>query len=234
MSFDRYSMIEKELNDYLSKHPEMEAKFKSDWFTDTKHTFITWLMSVLDNLQISLSPDQWWISKSRDIKKYRHKLENEFTRNLIWGWITFNPATATIWLKADIWKYDFSENWKFVRWRNVWPWVQYNTATWILAVTLSASVETSRQYNYKWVITSRLDDIKTWKYVGLQAWTSNVWWELAWQFAWAWVAALETIWKQDPKQWIEQMTRQYRDVSSWIFYLHTNIYPKHIQNKDSL
>lgn len=234
MSFDRYSMIEKELNDYLSKHPEMEAKFKSDWFTDTKHTFITWLMSVFDNLQISLSPDQWWISKSRDIKKYRHKLENEFTRNLIWGWITFNPATATIWLKADIWKYDFSENWKFVRWRNVWPWVQYNTATWILAVTLSASVETSRQYNYKWVITSRLDDIKTWKYVGLQAWTSNVWWELAWQFAWAWVAALEAIWKQDPKQWVEQMTRQYRDVSSWIFYLPTNIDSKHIQNKDSL
>lgn len=231
--FDRYSMIEKELNAYFSKHPEMEAKFKSDWFTDTKHTFITWLMSVLDNLQVSLSPDQWWITKSFDTKKYRHKLENEFTRNLIWWWLTFNP-NWTIWLKSDIWKYDFSENWKFVRWRNVWPWVQYNAATWILAVTLSASAEAARQYNYKWVITSRLDDIKTWKYIWLQWWTTNVWWELAWNFAWAWVAALEVIWKQDPKQWVEQMTRQYRDISSWIFYLPTNIDSKHIQNKASL
>jgi hypothetical protein len=40
-------------------------------------------MSALDNLEISISPTSVSVGKSWDMQKYKHKIENEFTKNLI-------------------------------------------------------------------------------------------------------------------------------------------------------
>jgi hypothetical protein len=40
-------------------------------------------MSVLDNLQISVNPTSVSVGKSRDMEKYKHKLENSFAKDLI-------------------------------------------------------------------------------------------------------------------------------------------------------
>ncbi len=175
-------------------------------------------MSVLDNLQITASPTLLSVDKSRDTKKFRHKLENEFTKNLIWWWLTAN-TDWTIWLRANLWKINFSDSWKFQWWRNTWAWVNYNPVTQILSVSVRVWAEAAWEYNYDKVVSGRLDDIKSAKYIGIWWWANATWTEVAWQIVAWWVAGVEIDWKQNPKQAIEQMNRQYRDISNGIFHL---------------
>lgn len=217
-SANRYSMIEKELEAHFQKFPDQEFKFKSDWFTDTKHTFITWLMSVLDNLQITASPQFVNVTKSRDREKYRHKVENDFTKKLIGWWLTA-INDQSVWLNLSTWKKGFSEDWKFQRERNTWAWVIYNPDQQKLSAIINIWWEAARQYNYDKVMVWRLDDIKSAKYLwasaDVYAWARTDWADVD---VW-WIAKAEIDRKQNPKQAIEQMNRQYRDVSNWIFHL---------------
>jgi len=40
-------------------------------------------MSALDNLEISVNPTSMSVSTAWDLQKYKHKIENEFTKNLL-------------------------------------------------------------------------------------------------------------------------------------------------------
>jgi len=231
--YNRYSMIESQLDEYLSRHPEDSLKFKSDWFTDTKHTFITWLMSVLDNLEIIASPSFAHLNKSRDKEKYKHKIENEFTKRLIGWWLTIMDDQS-VWLNLSTWRKWFSEDWKFQREWKTWAWVMYNLEEQKLTAIVGVWWDTARQYNYDRVVEWRLDDIRSAKYIWLSA-DAYAWSGLDLQNPnIGWIAKVEIDRKQNPKQAIEQMNRQYRDISNWIFYLPTNIDAKHLQNSKSL
>ncbi|MFZ2151141.1 MAG: hypothetical protein WAZ12_05200 [Candidatus Absconditicoccaceae bacterium] len=220
-SYNRYSMIEKELEAYLNKNPTESAKFKSDGFTDGKHTFITGLMSVLDNLHISVNPTSISVGKSRDMEKYKHKIENSFAKDLIGGGLSVQK-NGTIGLSLSTGKKGFSEDGKFQRERNTGAGVKYNNTTKTLSVGINAGGESAREYNYDKVVTGRLDDIKSAKYVGVGGninagmevggTNNNV----------GAMAGVEIDWKQNPKQAIEQMNRQYRDLSNGIFHLPTS------------
>lgn len=184
----------------------------TEWFVQMKQ----WVMTLFDNVNISAmlndSPKliSLGISKSRDVNKKKHELENSFIKTLVGalGAVTFNPAKFTIWL-------DFGGSGTTKNLKNNRAWnagIDFTLGTTI--INIHVWWEYARQFNYANIVTSNLSDLGSAHYGGVEWWASEI-------FVW-FVPAVTTIewgiaYKNDPKAAIEQMYKQYNDVSKEIF-----------------
>jgi len=175
------------------------------------------VMTMLDNVNIgAMLNDQGkllslGIDKSWDLKKRKHELENSFLKTLsgVLASVTFDGFPPSLGLKFG--QSGTSENLKDLRARNIN--ISNLIGTWIVKVNVWW--EYAHQFNYAGVVTSSLDgDINKAQYLGLEWGVAEVFIRTVPKIS---ILEWGVAYKISPKAAIEQMYKQYNDVTSLLF-----------------
>lgn len=177
-----------------------------------------WVMTIFDNVDISgMMNDagkltELHIDKARDVKRREHAIQNSFLKTLFGAIssLSFTPGPDGISLWISIGENGASKDLKRLRsWNTSISWV-----IWTPILKINVWGEYARQFNYSRVVTANLATLQSSKYLGVDAWVSEV---LIWGIPTVTILEWWLDYKSDLKTSIEQMYKQYNDVSKQLF-----------------
>ncbi len=206
-----------------SEDPDIIEAIKLQWLVRVRQTFFTKIMSWLDNLEITAtnqpqtSLQASWVTKWWETRELKKTLLEKITATLLKSWIHLIKweLQLSIWYGKE-WYLWQNQKTKYARW--VWAWVWWDRGPWwTVGIFVDLSGEIAEQYNFKSVINADLSDIKSAKYLGLE-WSARASVDLKNIKGWVDVGASGGINRQrDPVAWINQIDKQYTNISAEIF-----------------
>lgn len=205
-----------------SNDPDIKLMIREQGLVRVRETIFTKIMTVLDNVEVTTNDGNTSRLRAAGVTKWREirELKKELLENAI-------ANIITAWIHKGVWwgiilgigygrsGESKSKRTKRSRWAGVW--LEWNRGPW-WAVWLNINLwaDVAEQYNYERVINADLSQVKSAKYLGIEAWAvAGIGLKNSNGIEAEAYAGINR--QQDPEAWIDQIDKQYRAVSEQIF-----------------
>lgn len=201
-----------------AQDPEIKLQIRTQWLVRVRETVFTNIMRALDHIEIigndgartqlqAAGVEKWW--ETHALKK---ELLEQTIQSLILSGIHYSE-TGGLRLSLGYGKEWTSESGKTKRARWAWGWVILWDGN--IGLAFNLSWEIAEQYNHQRVINADLAQVKNAKYVGVEWWALAV---ISPADRWVDIGAYAGVNRQqDPVAGINQIDKQYRNVSDELF-----------------
>lgn len=211
--------LEKKIDELLteSKDPAIIEMIRTQGLVRVRETVFTTVMRAMDNITITGNDgaitqlQAAGIGKNRVVDTARNEILKQIIQSLVSGAIHYSKE-GWLRLTIGIGENGITESGRTKRSR----WGEGGIIVWgkkWISLYIGGAAEIAEQYNYKNVINANLSQVKSAKYLGAE-------WEAGAQFSITDGVGVEVSggidWKQDPVVGINQLDKQYEDISNWI------------------